>query len=148
MAYNGYLLKIKGKEGTAYSSDYVFPLNWITAESFKVVDGTQDLDSYRDTKGVLHRNVLEHSIYKGEFEVRENIKDSEYQTIMSQIRNRCISATQKERKYKIDAYCCETGTYTGSIEVYMPDPEVTIKYIDTKHNDLIYKAIRFAFIQY
>ena len=110
MAYNGYLLKIKGKAGTAYSSDYVFPLTWIEAESFKVVDGTQDLDSYRDTKGVLHRNVLEHSIYKGEFQVRENIKDSEYQAIMTEIRNRSIGNMLKERKYKIDAYCCETGT--------------------------------------
>ena len=146
MAYNGYLLKIKGKSGTAYSSDYTFPHEWIVAESFKVVEGVQDMDSYRDAKGELHRNVLEHTIYKGEFQVRDNIKDSEYQAIMTQIRNRYVGKTQKERTYMIDAYCTETGVYTGSIKVYMPDPEITIKKIIK--NDLVYKPIRFAFIQY
>lgn len=143
MAYNDYLLKIKGTSGS-FASDYEFPKTWIEAETFKVVRGVQDKDSYRDGNGVLHRTALAHTIYKGEFQVRENIKASEYNAIMEQIQGRYINVT--ERKLRIDAYVTETGQYTGSIDVYMPDPEVTIKKIIK--NDLVYKTIRFAFIQY
>lgn len=143
MAYSNYLLKIKGTSGN-YASDYEFPKNWIVADTFKVINSIQDKDSYRDGDGVLHRTALAHTIYKVEFQIRENIKASQYNAIMEQISNRYIKAS--ERKLKIDAYRTDTGTYTGSIDVYIPDPEVTIKQIVT--NDLIYKSIRIAFIQY
>jgi len=135
MAYDGYILKI---------GNYEFPKQWIEAESFKVVKGIQDLDSYRDANGVLHRNALSHQIYKVEFQVRENIKASEYNAIMSEISSRYIKPA--ERKLQIDAYIPESGNYTGMIDVYMPDPEVTIKRIEG--SDLIYKTVRFAFIGY
>jgi len=135
MAYGGYLLKI---------GNYEFPKQWIEAETFKVVKGIQDLDSYRDANGVLHRNALSHQIYKVEFQIRENIKASEYNVIMSAISSRYTKP--EERKLQIDAYIPESGTYTGLIDVYMPDPEVIIKRII--EGDLIYKTIRFAFIGY
>ena len=143
MAYDGYLLKIKGTTGD-YLSDYTFPHEWITAESFKVVKGTQDLDSYRDAKGELHRNALSHTIYKVEFQLRENIRASQFNAIMTQIQGRYTKPAEK--KLKIVAYITETGNYTDPIDVYIPDIEVTIKMIE--NNDLRYNSIRLAFIQY
>ena len=138
MAYQGYLLKIKG------TTDYEFPLEWITFESFKPIRGIQDLDSYRDGNGVLHRNALNTKVVKVEFQLRENIKASEYDVIMKAISDRYTKAA--ERKLQIDVYLPETGVYTGAIDVYMPDPEVVIKRADK--NDLVYKSIRMAFIGY
>ena len=138
MAYQGYLLKIKG------SPDYNFPLEWIAFESFKPLRSIQDLDSYRDGNGVLHRNALNTKIVKVEFQLRENIKASEYDVIMQEITNRYTKAS--ERKLQIDVYLPETATYSGTIDVYMPDPEVVIKRADA--NDLVYKSIRMAFIGY
>lgn len=135
MAYNGYLLKI---------GDYEFPKEWIQYETFKVVKGIQDLDSYRDANGVLHRNVLSHQIVKVEFQVRENMNSTTYDSIMTNIQSRYIIAA--ERKCQMDCYIPETASYSGLTNVYMPDPEVVIKKIEG--NELIYKSIRFAFIGY
>ena len=102
------------------------------------------MDSYRDGNGVLHRNALNTKIVKVEFQLRENIKASEYDVIMQEITNRYTKAS--ERKLQIDVYLPETATYSGTIDVYMPDPEVVIKRADA--NDLVYKSIRMAFIGY
>ena len=143
MAYNGYLLKIKGTSGS-YASDYTFPLEYIQYESFKPIRAIQDKDAYRDGDGVLHRNVIPAKIAKVEFQLRENLKASEYNTIMQNITNRYI--VPEERKCQIDLFLPETCVYTGTIDVYLPDPEVVIKKVDK--NDLIYKSIRMAFIGY
>ena len=144
MAYNGYLLKIKGVGSGAYSSDYTFPLEYVLEKTFKPIKGIQDKDSYRDGDGVLHRTVVPAKIAKVEFQLRENIKASEYDVIMSAIRNRYTKAA--ERKCKIDVYLPETCTYTGAIDVYLPDPEVVINKIEG--NELFYASIRMAFIGY
>lgn len=146
MAYDGYLIKIKGGSTTGYTTDYEFPKNWIAAETFKVITSVQDMDSYRDGQGVLHRNALAHTIYKVEFQTRDRIKASDYNAIMEQITHRYTSSA--ERKLKIKAYQTESGTYTDWIDAYLPDFDITIKLVDEQHNDLIYKAVRFAFIQY
>lgn len=146
MAYNGYLLKVKGVGSGAYASDYTFPLTYIQFESFKPIKAVQDLDAYRDANGILHRNVIPAKIVKVEFQLRENIKASEYDTILSAIKNRYTVAA--ERKCKIDVFLPETCGYTGYIDVYLPDPDVTIKRVDEDINDLIYKSARMAFIGY
>lgn len=144
MAYNGYLLKIKGVGSGAYSSDYTFPLQYVLENTFKPIKAIQDKDSYRDGDGELHRNVVPTKIAKVEFQLRENLKASEYDVIMSNIANRYTIAA--ERKCKVDLYLPETCSYTGYIDVYLPDPEVVIRRIDG--NDLIYQSIRMAFIGY
>lgn len=139
MAYSGYLLKIKQS-----GNDYTFPLQYIEFGTFKTVLGIQDLDSYRDANGVLHRNALPHKIAKVEFQLRENIKASEYDTIMSAITSRYTKSA--ERKLSVDVFLPELATYMTDVEVYMPDPEVTIKRAD--ENELVYATIRMAFIGY
>ena len=144
MAYNRYLLKIKGVGSGAYSSDYTFPLEYIQFGTFKPIRAIQDKNSYRDGDGVLHRNVIPAKIAKVEFQLRENIRASEYDAIMSEIRGRYTLS--EERKCKADFFLPEICTYTGSIDVYMPDPDVTIKRVDD--DDLVYVSVRMAFIGY
>ena len=141
MAFSGYLLKINkpGSSGT----DYTFPHEYIAFESFKVVRGVQDLDAYRDGNGVLHRNALPHTIAKVEFQLRENVKSSEYESIMQEITSRYTKS--EERKVNVTCFIPELATYTTQ-DMYLPDPEVVIKKIDG--NELVYKSIRFAFIEY
>ena len=140
MAFSGYLLKINGING---GSDFTFPHEYIVFESFKAVRGIQDLDSYRDGNGVLHRNALPHNIVKIEFQLRENFKSSNYDRLMTEITNRYTKAA--ERKLSVTCYIPETATYTTQ-DMYMPDPEVTIKKIEG--TELRDKSIRFAFIEY
>ena len=140
MAFSGYLLKINGVSG---GSAYTFPHEYISFESYKVVRGIQDLDSYRDGLGKLHRNALSHKIVKIEFQLRENVKASEFDAIMKGISDRYTVAA--ERKVSVSCFVPETATYQ-TCDMYLPDPEVTIKKIEG--NDLIYKSIRFAFIEY
>ena len=135
MAFSGYLLKI---------GDYTFPTRQIAYRTFKPIRGVQDLDSYRDANGVLHRNALEHEIYKVEFQTRA-MTNKEYDSIMNNIRSRYTNA--QERKLQVDMYIPETGQYTGLINAYIPDPEVTIMEI-IDDTTLKYEPITFKFIGY
>ena len=135
MAFSGYLLKI---------GDYTFPTEHIAYQTFKPIRGVQDLDSYRDANGVLHRNALSHEVYKVEFQSR-SMTNHEYDSIMDNIRSRYINS--QERKVQVDMYVPETGQYTGLIDAYMPDPEVTIQQI-INGTTLKYEPITFKFIGY
>ena len=135
MGNNGYFVKI---------GSYTFPNEYILCDTYKPIKGVQDLDSYRNAKGKLHRNVLDHVVNKVEFQTRP-MTNKEYDAIMDQIRANYTIA--KERKAMVDMYIAETGAYTGSIEAYMPDPEVTIKQV-IDSSTLKYDSIRFAFIGY
>lgn len=135
MSYNGYLIKV----GT-----YTIPHEYIIYESYKVTRSVQDLDSFRDANGVLHRNALTHVIYKAEFQLR-SMTNTEYDGIMNNIRTQFTDAL--ERKASVDSFIPETGGYTGAVDMYMPDPEVTIQQI-LDANTLKYKEITMKFIGY
>lgn len=136
MAYNGFLLKI----GT-----YTFPMEYIAWGSYKGTLGIQDLDSYRDGNGVLHRNVLDAAIPKAEFQLRENITNKEFDIIMNNIRSQYTNGV--ERKGLVRCFIPEIGDYIEYADMYMPDIEVQIEgQIDA--TTLKYKSIRFAWIAY
>ena len=135
MAFAGYFVKI---------GNYTFPNEYISFGTYKPVRGIQDIDSYRDANGVLHRNALSHDVNKVEFETRP-MTNKEYDSIMDNIRANYTKAA--ERKAMVDMYIAETGTYTGSIEAYLPDPEITIQQV-VDSTTLKYGPIRFAFIGY
>ena len=60
MAFNGsWLVKV---------GDYPIPLSMMSYGSYKASRNVQDLDSYRDADGILHRNALPHVAFKVEFE--------------------------------------------------------------------------------
>ena len=135
MAYAGYLVKV----GT-----YIIPLSFIKAESYKVTHLIQDLDSYRDADGVLHRNALSHVPDKCEFECVPMLTNTEINTVVNSIRGQFTNAA--ERKASVTIYIPETDSYVTNEDMYMPDPEYNIYYADA--SIIQYNSVRFAFIGY
>lgn len=135
MAYNGYLIKV---------GDYTLSAKrFIAAESYQVTRNVQDLDSYRDANGVLHRNALEHAPIKVEFTTPAMLTNTDVAEFMGNIRSQTINAI--ERKYNVELYVPELDDYVTQ-EMYMPDPQFTI--YGSYDNKLTYKATRIAFIGY
>lgn len=130
MAFQGYLIKV---------GNYTIPLTFMKLESYKSAPNQrQDLDSYRDANGYLHRNVLSHTASKLEFETPYlSMKD-----MRSLIQNiRANYTNELERACELTYYDEETDTYkTGSF--YMPG---TVEY--NWFNKEIYAPSRFAFIE-
>ena len=141
MAYAGYLVKV----GTSSSDQnmYEIPLSFIKADSYKVSKKIQDLDSYRDANGLLHRNALSHVPYKLEFECVPMLTNTEVEAVLSNIRGKFSTAA--ERKLYVSAYNPEDNNYIGQ-DMYMPDPEFQMYYVDTSM--IQYDAVRLAFIGY
>lgn len=137
MAFNGTLLTIG-----SYDIDGTYYVGW---DKYNVTRNIQDLDSYRDANGVLHRNALEHVPIKVEFETRENLTNADVATFFGNIRSNF--SVPKERKAHITAYVPETDEYISQ-DMYMADPQFKIKRIDPNTNIIYYEPIRVAFIGY
>lgn len=135
MAFSGYLLQVGSYQITGE--------NFINEKSYKATVNVQDLDSYRDANGVLHRNALDHAPIKVEISTRPGLNNFEWADFIGTIRNNFTVA--KERKAIVTAFIPELNDYVTQ-EMYMPDPEVTIKTIDG--NVIRYESIRLAFIGY
>lgn len=134
MAYEGYLIKV---------GNYKIPHKYIKAESYSAYRSIQDLDSYRDANGVLHRTALTHVLNKVEFETIPLMTEAEFIELMSNIQSNYIN--QNERKVNATVYIPETGTYVTQ-EMYMPDIQPQIYGIF--NNVIKYQPIRLAFIGY
>lgn len=141
MAYAGYLIKVKSSETD--STPYEIPLSFIKSESYQAEHLIQDLDSYRDANGVLHRNALAHVPDKAEFECVPLLTATEMNTVVSAIRAKYSVAA--ERKLWVTMYVPELNDYVTQ-EMYMPDPQFTIYYADA--TNIQYNSVRFAFIGY
>lgn len=135
MAYSGFLIKV---------GNYTIPADkYIKANGYSVTKNTQDLDSYRDANGVLHRTALEHYVHKVEFETPAMLTNKEMSALMANIRDNYLVAA--ERKVLATIYVPELDAYETQ-EMYMPDPQFTIYGIF--NNVIRYNSIRFAFIGY
>lgn len=131
MAFQGYLIKV---------GNYTIPLQFMKLESYtSMPDQRQDLDSYRDADGYLHRNVLPHTATKIEFET-PYMRRSDMQALIQGIRSNFTS--NLARSCTVTYYDDETDEYkTGTF--YMPG---TIEF--QWYNKEIYAPSRFAFIEY
>jgi len=135
MAYAGYLVKV---------GDYTIPANkFIRAESYKVTLSVQDLDSYRDANGVLHRTVLNHRVNKMEFETPAMLTNTQMAELFSNIANNYT--VPAERKFIGTFYVPELDAYVSQ-DMYMSDPSFTIYGIFD--GVIKYNPIRIAFIAY
>lgn len=135
MAYSGFLIKV---------GDYIIPDNkYIFAKSYNVTRNVQDLDSYRDANGVLHRTALDHAPIKVEFETPPMLTDITFGELMWNISRNYISYS--ERKVLATVYVPELNGYVTQ-EMYMTDPKASI--YSTKDGRIYFNAIRFAFIGY
>lgn len=140
MAYNGYLIRLGGANGT------IFPLKYMALESYKAApDQVLDLDSGRDTTGVMHRTVLEHTATKVEFTTPNMTTNAMWREIWSIIRQ--AIGSNAGRKLTLEYYDEFTDSYkTGTF--YMPDVNFNIHRIDKATNTIYYLPIRIAFIEY
>lgn len=137
MAFAGYLLKVGD-----YEIDGTYYINW---DKYNVTKEVQDLDSYRDANGVLHRQALEHIPIKVEFETRENLTNTDVATFFGAISNNYINPL--ERRALVTAYVPEIDDYVTQ-EMYMAGPQFKIKRIEPGTNVIKYESIRVAFIGY
>ena len=155
MAYAGYIVKV---------GSYTIPNSYIAYESYKISPNqVMDLDSGRDTTGVLHRNVLSHTATKIEFNTPDFIRNDAWNTLWTNISSqfsRGVDAADRQRwrTASVNYYNPLTDGYETKT-CYMPDPQLNIAWVDPKANDPIpaiaakhrivkYHAVRLAFIEY
>jgi len=136
MGFSGYLLKVGNYEIDGYK--------YINYADYNVTWNSQDLDSYRDANGVLHRNALSHRVAKVEFELREGLTNDEVATFMGNISSNYTNAT--ERKASVTVFVPELNDYVTQ-DMYMSDPQFKIRRID-RNNIIRYEKTRIAFIGY
>ena len=134
MAFNGYLIRIG-----AYDN---FFDQFIQYQSYKASRKVQDIDSYRDTNGVLHRNVLEHESLVVEFTVRP-LNNLQMESFYNAIRSNFT--VQKERRLQLTCYMPELNDYITE-DVYMPDPDFQIKKLEGPL--VFYEPLQIKFIGY
>lgn len=134
MAYNGYLIKV---------GNYKIPLSMIAAESYSATNYGQDLDSYRDTDGILHRTALKHQAPKVEFETRNMLDNLQLSELMLNIRNNYSDAIEK--RASVEVYVPELDKYVTS-DMYMADFSPQMYFAD--ENKIQYQSTRMAWISY
>lgn len=134
MAYLGYLIKV---------GNYVIPFKYMKAESYFAYRSVQDLDSYRDANGILHRTALDHVPNKVEFETPAMLTDKSFSELMGNIQSNYLN--ENERKLLVNMYIPETDSYVEQ-EMYMPD--ITPKIFKANKDGIKYSPIRLAFIGY
>lgn len=127
MSYQGYLLKVDG---------IIFPNSLIAFGAFSITPNQrQDLDSYRDSTGYLHRNILPHMPSKIEFTTKV-LHDADRATLENILKTRDeFTLEYWDTEYK-------TGTF------YSPDIKYEIYDIDKVSGSIRYKPVRIAMIEY
>lgn len=131
MAFNGkYYIKV---------GDYPIPLEMMAYKTYTLSRNVQDLDSYRDADGYLHRNVLPHLAYKLEFET-PILTAKQFRTLIDNIRANLLDTTENDvnlRYYDMWSDSYKTGHF------YLPG---TLEFVPFNKN--IYQPTRIAFIEY
>lgn len=134
MAFNGrYLVKV----GT-----YEIPLSIMKVDTYQSSPAQrQDLDAYRDADGKMHRNTLDHTATKIEFETIY-LLEHDFRGLVDSIVGNYVPGYELERKVQLTYYDDEHGNYrTG--EFYLPGTWTFKRY-----NKNIYNSFRIAFIEY
>ena len=135
MAFEGYLMK---------SCETTFPHKYIQISTYQTTPSQrQDLDSYQDSKGNLHRTVVPHDRSKIVFKTMDNLKLAEKQEIQAFFNGAMTNA--RERKITLTYWNDEDNIYkTGSF--YIPDVTYPIKRI--MGNDIVYDSVEYHLIEY
>lgn len=132
MAYNGYLLKVGGKQ---------IPNKFIQLSTYSITPNQRmESSAERDTTGMLHRETCEHTATKIEFNTPyiRGVEVAELNTLLG-------IAGDHQRNVTVDYFDPETQSYKNA-DCYMPDVQYPI--YSEINNDLLYSPIRYAFIEY
>lgn len=135
MAFEGYLMKAFGT---------IFPHKYIQISTYQTTPSQrQDLDSYQDSQGNLHRTVIPHDRSKIVFKTIDDLKLAEKQEIQAFFNGAMTNA--RERKVTLTYWNDEDNMYkTGSF--YIPDVTYPIKRI--MGNDIVYDSVEYHLIEY
>lgn len=143
MAYEGYLVKVKGISGSSTANwDYVLPMSSIIYESYKATYSTLDEDAKRTGKGRLRRTTYPHKVAHCKFTFRE-MTNVQLFSILELIQLHYVKKRQK--KIKASIWVPEINGYVEDY-FYIPDTEYTI--IREEGNKLIYAPTEFELIGY
>ena len=137
MAFNGYLIKLGGSGGTELPMKYMKPESYIAEPNQRM-----ESEAGRDVTGTLHRTTVEHTATKIEFET-PYLTNDQVASLNSMLRSAMSNVHRKD--ITIYYYDMETNSYR-SASCYIPDIKYTIYRVDG--NTIIYKPIRYAFIEY
>lgn len=132
MAYNGYLLKI---------GDYEIPHEYMAANTYSPYVNMQDLESYTDANGYLHRNAVSLKALKVEFDTPAMMTNTQFADLMDNISGQFTIS--KARQCEITAFIPEYNGYVTQTG-YMADftPEI----YGILDGTIYYNACRLAFI--
>ena len=135
MAFEGYLMKA----GAA-----TFPHKYIQISTYQTTPSQrQDLDSYQDSQGNLHRTVLPHDRSKIVFKTMDDLKLAEKQEIQAFFNGAMTNV--RERKVSLTYWNDESNAYaTGSF--YIPDVTYPIKRIEA--DNIVYDSVEYHLIEY
>lgn len=138
--FDTYFVKvIRASDNTAVP----IPNKYISLSSYvSTPNQRQDLDSYQDNLGKLHRNTLDHTRSKLEWNTPP-LFERELLSLQNILNGGIINA--KERKLKIIHYCFDTHTYEQG-EFYMPD--ITFTPLLIRNGEVLMDKVRLAFIEY
>lgn len=138
--FDTYFVKvIRASDNTAVP----IPNKYISLTSYvSTPNQRQDLDSYQDNLGKLHRNTLEHTRSKLEWNTPP-LFERELLSLQNILNSGIINS--RERKLKIIHYCFDTHTYEQG-EFYMPD--ITFTPLLIRNGEVLMDKVRLAFIEY
>ena len=138
--FDTYFVKvIRASDNTAVP----IPNKYISLTSYvSTPNQRQGLDSYQDNLGKLHRNTLDHTRSKLEWNTPP-LFERELLSLQNILNSGIINA--KERKLKIIHYCFDTHTYEQG-EFYMPD--ITFTPLLIRNGEVLMDKVRLAFIEY
>ena len=138
--FDTYFVKvIRASDNTAVP----IPNKYISLTSYvSTPNQRQDLDSYQDNLGKLHRNTLDHTRSKLGWNTPP-LFERELLSLQNILNSGIINA--KERKLKIIHYCFDTHTYEQG-EFYMPD--ITFTPLLIRNGEVLMDKVRLAFIEY
>lgn len=134
MAYAGYLVKV---------GDYTVPFKFIRPKSFKAVWSTNDLESYRDADGELHRQALSRKTLKVEWNIPAMSSD-EVEEFLAGIQDEYTN--DDEKCALVTAWMPEIGAYVTD-KCYLAS-SITFTIASANETSLEYEETRVAFIGY
>lgn len=116
----------------------------IKADTFKITpNARQDLDSYRDTNGLLHRNALSHTATIVEFDTVP-MWDTKFSAMMSAITSSYTNANER----------CGTGSYfdeeyqTSKTGTFYLDSNFQVSVKQQWGSKTLYDSCHFKFVEY
>lgn len=136
MSFGGYLIRLT-------KTNAELPMTYMKAESYNV-EPNQRLESEagRAVSGLLHRTTIDHTATKIEFETPP-LTNTQAAALNTLLQSNMSDTHRKD--ITINYYDPETDNYKTA-DCYMPDVKYTITQV--RGSSLVYKPIRYAFIEY